>query len=127
MLATIIVADAARAHPDGTFSLLRGGIDRLNVPRDRQKVFRGSIVVRFTADPQESGPHAFHLVFTGPTGDVIGKEIEGQFQIPEHGGSVQAVMEFQQSLPDYGRYRFTVSADREPLADWTVDVIEAEG
>ena len=56
----IILADHASAHPDGTFSLLRAGIDRLTV-NDKPYSFTGALVARITSELSDEGNHNFEI------------------------------------------------------------------
>src|SRR5262245_48712952 len=104
MKAFILLADAARAHGDGTFSLLRGGIDRVWALRTDPITFQGSIVVRFRASLSESGSHEFKVRVMNEDGESIAQDITGSFNIPEGGGTGQIIGDCSFILPRYGRY-----------------------
>ncbi len=121
MKATIIVADAVTFNPDGTFSLLRGGIDRVFVPEGRPCTFQGGVVVRFTASASEIGTHEFKISCVNEDGISVGLEASGNFEIKEMGGAVVA-FNLQLIFPKPGTYHFTVSADRHELDTYALRV-----
>lgn len=123
----ILLADAARVHPDGTFSLLRGGIDRVQVPRTQPIHFRGSVVVRIAGSLSEAGEHEFSLRILNEDGQSIAPDITGRFKIPEGGGGAVAVVDFALVLPSYGRYSFCLLVDRHEIDTWDVRAVEAKG
>jgi hypothetical protein len=122
----ILLADAARSHPDGTFSLLRGGIDRVNVPRTQPIHFRGSIVARIFGTLSEAGAHDFRLRILSEDGQSIVPDISGGFRIPEGGGGAVAVVDFALILPAYGRYTFSLLVDRHELDTWEIRAVEQQ-
>ena len=116
----LLVADSASTHPDGTFSLLRGGIDRIQVPRTQPIHFRGAVIVRVTGELSEAGEHDFKLRFINEDGETIAPDTDGQVRVPDGGGSALAVLNFALTLPDVGRYSFALLVDRQQLAVWEV-------
>ena len=126
MKASILLADAARAHGDGTFSVLRGGVDVLNVPLGEPIVFRGSAVIRVLGSIGEQGDHVFKVRFVNEDGQSISPDIAGGFAIPSAGGTALIVFDFQLFLPRYGRYSFTIAVDSHQLDDLVVTAKEAD-
>ncbi|MBI4604599.1 MAG: hypothetical protein HY721_21770 [Planctomycetes bacterium] len=126
MKGVLLLADAVRAHPDGTFSLLRGGIDRVHAPRTQPIHFRGSLVARVVGTLAEAGEHDFQLRILNEEGQSIAPDIIGGFRIPEAGGGAVAVTEFALILPAYGRYTFSLLVDRHELDAWEVRAVEAQ-
>ena len=120
----LLLADAARAHPDGTFSLLRGGVDQVFSPRTQPFQFRGSVVARIMGDLSEAGAHDFQLRILNEDGQAIVPEITGQFSIPDGGGVGVAIMDFALILPSYGRYTFALNVDKQKLDSWEVRASE---
>lgn len=123
----ILLADAARVCPDGTFSLLRGGIDRIQVPRTQPIHFRGSVVARIAGGLSEAGKHEFQLRILNEDGQSIAPDITGGFEIPEGGGGAMAAVDFALILPSYGRYTFCLLVDRQEIDTWEVRAVEAKG
>jgi hypothetical protein len=116
----IFVSDAARAHPDGTFSLLRGGIDRIHTPSNQPIQFRGAIVARMTGTMNEAGPHEFKIRILNEDGQPVAPDIQGSVNVPEGGGAANIVGEFALMLPRDGRYTFSLSVDRHEIDTWEV-------
>ena len=121
----IIVADAARVHPDGTFSILRGGIDRIQTPRTQPIHFRGSFVARVTGSLSEACDHEFQLRIINEEGQSIAPDINGNIRVPEEGGSAVAAADFALILPAYGRYTFALLVDRQEIDNWEIHAAEA--
>jgi hypothetical protein len=57
--AKLILCDAAVTHPDGTFSLLRGGIDWWAYSPGEPLIFRGALLALIEATPAEKGKSLF--------------------------------------------------------------------
>ena len=76
---TLILADAARVHPDNTFSLLRGGIATVNVPKNAPVFFKGALLVRVAGAPSEAGAHEIRIVCIDEDGEQTGQEMTGSF------------------------------------------------
>ena len=114
MKASIILADAVSANPDGTFSLLRGGIDRVRIPNGQPCVFRGGIVTRVTASTSEIGAHDFKIMCVDDDGVSVMPPLSGKFNIKEAGGAVLAAS-LQMTFPKPGRYSFSVTINKQEL------------
>jgi hypothetical protein len=121
----LLLADAARNHPDGTFSLLRGGIDRVNAAPNQPIFFRGAFIARIVGSLGEAGPHEFRVRLLNEDGQSIFPDVAGGFTIPEQGGATNAVVDFNVILPRYGRYTFFLLVDRQQLATWEVRAEES--
>ncbi len=121
-----MIADAARAHPDGTFSLLRGGIDRLTVAEGQPLRMRGSILGRITGSINEAGPHTFRIRVVNEDGQQVAPEINGSFNVPEGGGSAQLAIDFDFNFPDVGRYTFSLTVDNHESDTWEVRAVRPE-
>lgn len=126
MEATLILADAATGHPDGTFSLLRGGITELHIKPNTPPVFRGALVARILVEPSEAGKHSFKIVCTNDDGHLIGREFEGEFGVAKGGGAVNLTLTMQVPFPCVGRYTFAIAVDSRQLDSWTIEAKEAK-
>lgn len=126
MKGVVLLADAARVHPDGTFSLLRGGIDRVQVPRTQPIHFRGSVLARITGEAGEGGEHDFKIRVINEDGQSIAPDISGLFQIKETGGSAVVAVDCGFVLPAYGRYSFVLIVNRHQVDSWDLRAVEAE-
>jgi len=126
MRGVLLIADAARVHPDGTFSILRGGVNRVQAPRSAPIHFRGSVVVRVAGDLAEAGPHEIRLRVLNQDGHSIQPDVTAQVHIGDGGGSAVAVIDFSFLLPGYGRYTFALLIDDQRADSWEVRAEEPE-
>lgn len=124
MHAFLLLADAARAHPDGTFSLLRGGISRLHSARTEPIQFRGSLIARLHGGAGEDGDHPFEIRLMNDHGEDIMPRITGTFPIKTGGGAGQVVAELQVPIPAYGSYKFVLRVDNQVTAEWPLEAVE---
>lgn len=122
----IMLADAARAHPDGTFSLLRGAIDRTYTPSNQPIHFRGSVVAHIKGSMNEAGPHDFRLRVLNEEGHPVAPDNEGNFVVPKGGGGANIIGDIQLILPAYGRYTFSLSVDKHELDTWELRAERAQ-
>lgn len=122
----LLLSDAARPHPDGTFSLLRGGIDRVYAPPGKPIRFRGTLVARVVGIPGEAGDHDFKVRFVDQDGHSIVPELKGRFRIPEGGGAAAAIVELDLVLPGYGPYTVSLAVRDRELDSWEVRAVEAQ-
>lgn len=125
MEAFIILADAATEHPDGTFSLLRGGVDQVFAPGE-PVFFRGGLVARIKSTVSEAGEHSFALKCTNFDGGAIIPPIEGGFVVPDNGGGTQFVLNFGFRLPKFGKYVFALLIDNQEMDSWTVTALKVK-
>src|SRR3990167_5274284 len=117
--AFLLLADAAKPHPDGTFSLLRGGISELHVPSNKPVTFKGSVVARIVGNLGESGPHEFKMVCVNEDGASVAPDLSGNFDFPSKGGTVHLIWDLQLVLPKHGMYEFSIAVDKHQLDVWT--------
>ena len=116
----LLIADSARLHTDGTFSLLRGSIDEVAAPSTQAIHFRGAIIARVACTLSEQGDHEFAIRTLTEDGQSIAPDISGKFRAPEGGGAVNIVVDFALIFPTYGRYSFALLVDRKELDTWEV-------
>ena len=121
-----MLADAASAHPDGTFSLLRGGITGVNVPRNRPVFFRGAVVARIAGERGEAGKHEFKLACLTEDGDEVAPPVSGALEVPKGGGAVQLCLNLGVPLPRTGRYEFSILIDGQQKDAWGFDAKEKQ-
>ena len=122
MKGILLVADSARIHGDGTFSLLRGGIDRVLVPAGEPLIHRGSVLARLAGDAAESGKHEFSLRIETGSGEAVAPELRAPFEIPVGGGAAAAALDIGFSLTKPGWYKIVLSVGGKDLDVWRVDV-----
>ncbi len=125
MKAALILADAATGHPDGTFSLLRGGITQVNIPPNKPVLFKGALVARVEGTRGEAGKHKFRIVCVTEDGGEIAPPIEGELEIPPQGGAANIVMNTQLAFPKLGNYEFAITIDKQQQAVWPLEAKQA--
>ena len=119
--ATLILAESATVHPDGTFSILRGGIT--HVWGDKPPVgFRGVMFVRIEGNMADKGSHKFDLRGMDQDGKEFVPKLEGQFKIPTGGGNSSLMLNMQIGFPQHGKYVFVVRIDDKQEDDWGIFV-----
>jgi len=80
MKAKLLLADAAVNHPDGTFSQLRGGIERIYVAPNKPPFLKAALIARIEATVGEKGKHSFRLVCIDEDGSSVLPDLEGNFE-----------------------------------------------
>ncbi len=121
MKAKMILAEAATGHPDGTFSLLRGGITHIWGVKPPIG-FRGVMVVRIEGDMGDKGPHRFDIAGMDQDGKEFLPRLDGQFEIAEGGGIVNIMLGMQVGFPAHGEFVFVARVDDVQQDDWKVSV-----
>lgn len=121
--AFILLAEHATTHPDGTFSVLRAGIDRVTVAAGQAATLTGSMIIRISASLTEVGEHEFAIRVLTDRGQRVAPDITGTFTVPEGGGVAQPIAAFALKFPGHGRYSFVVLVDKHELDTWTVEVV----
>ncbi len=125
MKGEIIVADAVCLNQDGTFSLLRGGIDRVWPPAEgRPIIFTGGLVFRMVAGPTELGRHEFRILFVNEDGKPFAPEVSGNIEIGAPGGGVLA-LNVQLVFPRPGKYVIAAHVDKQEVASYVLTALDA--
>lgn len=124
MEATIILAEAVTIRPDGTFSMLRGGISHAwgQLPLR----LKGAVLVHFRAEASETGSHEWGLCIIDQDGKDIMPRVRGAFQVPQGGGSGSFAMDFICSFPEYADYSLRLTLGRLEEKRWNLRVAPAE-
>lgn len=125
MEAKLIVAEAVSIHPDGTFSLLRGGITHVwgDLAPPRSMVpFKGAVIVRIEADAADRGRHEFDVRCMTQDGATLGPEIKGGFDVPQGGGINNLVLNTSFGFPSHGIYEFVARVDQRVVDRWKLHV-----
>ncbi len=125
MDAFILLADAASQHPDGTFSVLRAGVDRVFSTAEPLG-FRGALIARVKATRNEAGEHGFSLRCTDLDGHAVMPPIEGRFLVPPGGGGLQFIVNLGLQLPRFGQYAFVLFLDGREQDSWTLTAVRVE-
>ncbi len=123
MKVKMILAESASNHPDGTFSLLRGGINELYSHRF-PVFFDGAIIIRITCDPAESGPHLLRCVVVDQDGGELSR-FELGFDVRQGGGASAMVLRTRQQFGRPGHYSFRVAVDSHVMDDESFVVMQS--
>ncbi len=118
-----MLADSASAHQDGTTSMLRAGIDRVQGPA-APFVLRAALVVRIQGDIGDVGQHDFDLKCLDIDGTEVMPRLDGQFTIERGGGATFLVLTMQAPFQRPGSYVFVLRVDRVQLGDWNLNVVQ---
>lgn len=122
MKVTVILAEAATNHPDGTVSMLRAGIQRLWSPQVPAALM-GALVVRIEGETGETaGEHAFTLRVLDQDGKDVMPKLPGKFGLPDGAGAINLVINFQVQFPAYQTYGFYVNIDNVKYDQWRLTV-----
>jgi hypothetical protein len=122
MKVRLLLAESATAHPDGTVSMLRAGINRLVNAKEPIPLV-AALVARVEGEMSEGGnAHKFTLRLMDEDGKDVIPRLEGQFQLPPDGGTVNVVLNLQAAFPRHGRYSFYMNIDGVQHEQWAVDV-----
>ena len=118
----LLLAEAATMHPDGTFSALRAGIDRAWGPLP--VLVKGAIIIRFRAATSESGSHDWKLCVLDQDGGKAAPDLQGQFQVPDQGGTAHMIISFSLAFRAYGPHVFHFVADNLKQEEWPLLIQE---
>lgn len=111
MTAWIVLAEAACVHPDGTLSMLRVGLNRVQTSKV-PVLFRASLVTRIDVESTERGQHDFRIDCVDDDGKEMLPAILGTFEVPQTGGHTNMVMNIHANLPRFCRYTFVLVVDK---------------
>jgi len=122
MKATLLLAESATVHPDGTFSVLRAGITHIWGTPSPVVPFRGALVFRIEATAVDEGQHEFDLRCIDIDGTQVGPTLQGQFQAPKGGGVNNVILNTSLGFPKHGRFSFVARIDKVERDQWTLVV-----
>jgi hypothetical protein len=123
--ALVLLAEAATVHPDGTFSLLKGGIHRLHSHKF-PVTFGGTMLLRLQCHPAESGEHKVVIRFMDEDGRDVASKMETQFCVPEGGGFFNWVIKMMINVPAEGRYSFDIVINRQLHKWWPLEAVKVD-
>lgn len=125
---TIILCESATRHPDGTFSLLRGGIDNWvaqQFPVNIQFTFVVTIELAISETDQE---HVAGLDIVDEDGNRLLPQAKIRFsvaKVPQQIRFKNNIMgSINLSVPRPGRHSLDVSVDGQQLASYEFQVIK---
>jgi hypothetical protein len=122
----MILAEAASAHPDNTYSMLRGGIDRYSRQQGQPPIVNsGAIIVRINGDRNEVGQHVMTVVLQNEQGQTQPPAFpQINFTVAPGGGTYIAVLNLTGlPLPPTGIYFFRVLVDGNEVTSWRLEVL----
>lgn len=122
MKSLLVVAEYVSVNPDGTFGMLRGGLNRLQLPKFPSVVSLG-FLVRVTAEFGEEGQHDFKLVVVDYDGQTIAKA-EGTFAVTTEQRVVNMGINMPINLNAAGGFSARLILDRQMAADWPLEASE---
>ena len=124
MKGKLILAEHATGHPDGTFSMLKAGIDRMQASK-MPAPFKAALVVRIEPDVADQGEHTFDIRCMDADGKQVLQGQRGKFKAPESGGTLNLILSMAGSFPNTGNFSFYLRIDNVEVDSWTVRVVAA--
>lgn len=121
MKGKLILAEAATGHPDGTFSVLRAGLNQVSSDTLPTSL-NGALVARIETDLADQGPHQFELRCMDADGKQMIQPIQGNFDAPQGGGNTNLILGIGIPLPKAGRYEFVLRVDNVVQDSWAFTV-----
>ncbi len=123
MMAQMILADAATAHPDGTISMLRAWINQV-WGAAAPFPFRGALAIRIQGEIGDQGKHSFDLKCLDLDGQEVLPKLQGEFEVPKGGGAASFVLNIQAAFQKPAKYVFVLRVDRVQLQEWQIGVLQ---
>jgi hypothetical protein len=141
MQISIILCDFASPHPDGTFSLLRGGIDRVTCRSGGPLVFHGTLLVHIRPDLDDYGKEfGWSVSMVNADGAASCPPDTGVMNFPSGAGagagsgagekkihSFNIVSVFNVVFSKIGRYEIRLRINGEQKAVWPLEVFHDPG
>ncbi len=124
MKGKLILAEHATGHPDGTFSMLKAGIDRMQAAK-MPAPFKAALVVRIEPDVADQGEHTFDIRCMDADGKQVLQGQKGKFKAPASGGTINLILGMAGSFPSTGNFCFYLRIDNVEVDSWTVRVVAA--
>lgn len=122
MKSILVVCEYVSVNPDGTFGMLRGGLNRLQLPK-LPSVLGLGFLVRLTAEFGEEGDHDFKLVVVDYDGQEMAKA-EGRFAVTTEQRIVNVGINMPINFMRKGRASARLIIDKQMAADWDLEVID---
>jgi hypothetical protein len=123
MKSLLVVAEYVTVNPDGTFAMLRGGINKLTAAQ-YPWVFPLGFITRVVGDFGEEGRHDFRLVIIDYDGREIAKA-EGAFEISSEQRVFNCGVNLRVKLERPGGISVRLIIDRQLAYDWPLQVVVA--
>ena len=124
MKGTLLLAEAATVHQDGTISILRAWIGTALYPGP-PFVFRGMLVVRIEADRTDGGAnHRFDLRCIDEDGHPAMPDVQGQFAVRDGGGLSNMLLGVATVFPKPGRFTFVLRVNNNTLDTYALNIVQ---
>ena len=123
MRAHLTLAEAAAAHPDGTMSILRSGIDRVWGERPPYTL-HAALVVRIRSEIGDAGKHRFDIRGLDQDGTEIIPKLDGEFEVAKGGGTSAFILNMHIEFQRMGTYLLVLRVDNVQLDELRVTVAE---
>ncbi len=127
---TIVLAESATQHPDGTFSLLRGGINHWNVKNLPAQIGFSFIIVLELTPTEVGREHTAELDLLDADGNRILPQVRFPFSIPAQINTVYYKFNLVGvtgpiNIIRSGRYSLNISIDGHSLSSTEFQVNQA--
>ena len=116
----LVVAEYVSVNLDGTFGMLRGGLNRLRLPR-LPGVMPLGFLLRINAEFGEEGEHDFRLILIDYDGQLIAKA-EGRFHMTASERLVNLGINMPINFEKAGRLSARLIIDKQMSSDWPLEV-----
>lgn len=129
MISTLLLAEGAGRHADGTVSILRAGLNRATGPA-LPIALRAAIVLLFeTHDPRDVGLHTFDVRCVAEDGRQLVAPISDQFGITGIPASHALVFPIAGRFVARGKVRWVLEVDGRVVGErvMMVETVTAEG
>lgn len=116
---TLLVADSATDHKDGTFSALRAGITEVTGPAGQSVKFNIAIILRVWFEASEHAAHKANISIRDQDGKAIGGQANIDMAPPSavSAGGAPIILNFSGVFPP-GHYEVNAVVDGQRRAVW---------
>lgn len=127
---SILLCSAATPHPDGTFSLLRGGVDTWGVASVPAQVQFGLVVILELVSTEAGAQHLMELDVIDADGNRVVAPIKIPFSIPVRANTTRykfnlVIGNGTIQIPKIGTYSVQVGVDGRNLSYTELQIVQA--
>lgn len=119
------MAEAATGHPDGTFSMLKAGVDTYASDAPPFVIF-GVAVARLSFTRAEAGEHVVRVRFLDGETDLL-PAIEIHVDVPKEDIHVNFIHKVAQKIEKAGKFRLVLLVDGRELDSCVITTRQNEG
>lgn len=120
---SLTLCEFATVHADGTFTIVRGGIDWFKEPPPGQGI-SGFVFGRIQHESSESGSHQLRLRVINEDGRAVVPDLEPTITMPNQKGALNLSIGFENMPLRAGRYEIHVVIDRHLIGSLPFSVRE---